>query len=143
MVSEAPTRAPGTTPMVSSAASRQSMSPRNAWVMVAGTAKIPTQTSEVAIADLSDIDSSSVNAGTMITPPPIPSSPDNNPATTPIPAALHRNRRGPSRPADRAPASLGPAARPRRGLVGRGLGRVTAVRQAVKARRTAMRSRRR
>jgi hypothetical protein len=32
------------------------VSSRNAWVMVAGTPKIPTQTSEVAMADLSDID---------------------------------------------------------------------------------------
>jgi hypothetical protein len=105
--------------------------------MVAGTPKIPTHTSEVAIADLSDSPSSSVNAGTMITPPPIPSSPDSSPATSPIPAASHR-RRGvsPGSGLAAAPASL--AASPAGGVEG-----ATAVRQAVKARRTAMRRSRR
>jgi hypothetical protein len=42
--------------------------------MAAGTPKIPAQTSEVAIADFSDSDSSSLKAGTMTTPPPIPNS---------------------------------------------------------------------
>jgi len=46
----------------------------------------------VAIADFSGSDSSSLKAGTMITPPPIPNSPDNNPATNPIPAATQRCR---------------------------------------------------
>ena len=62
------------------------MWPSSAWVMVPGMAKAPTHTSEVATADFTSMRASWTKAGTMITPPPIPSSPDSAPATTPMDA---------------------------------------------------------
>ena len=54
--------------------------------MVPGMAKAPTHTSEVATADFTSMRASWTKAGTMITPPPIPSSPDSTPATAPMDA---------------------------------------------------------
>ena len=58
------------------------------WVIVLGMAKIATHASDVAMAVLTGTRASSVNAGTMITPPPTPNKPDSIPATTPIPANI-------------------------------------------------------
>ena len=56
--------------------------------MAPGIAKSPTHTSEVAIAAFTSMRTKCTNAGTMITPPPMPSRPDSPPATTPM--AAHR-----------------------------------------------------
>ena len=88
MARPAPTRAPGITPTMRAAATRQSTWPSSECVIAPGTAKSPTHTSDVAIAAFTSMRTKCTNAGTMITPPPIPSSPDKPPATTPI--AAHR-----------------------------------------------------
>ena len=76
-------RAPGMTPTAIRTAKRQSMSPRKAWVIIPGTAKMPTQTSDVAIVCLSRRPTNWLKPGTIRTPPPIPRSPDSIPATAP------------------------------------------------------------
>ena len=86
MVRAAPMRAPGMAPMMRATATRPSTWPSRAWVIVPGMAKAPTHTSEVAMADFTSMRASCTKAGTMITPPPMPSRPDRQPATAPIEA---------------------------------------------------------
>ena len=77
------------TPIASAIANVQLMSPWNACVIVPGTAKMPTQASDVAIVSLSGKPTQAENAGTIRMPPPMPSSPDSIPAATPITPSVH------------------------------------------------------
>ncbi len=53
-------------------------------MIVPGTANMPTHTSDVAMARFTSMRAACTKAGTMITPPPIPSSPDRPPASAPM-----------------------------------------------------------
>ena len=58
----APIRAPGITPIDNAIAYHQSMSPRKAWVIVPGIARIPTHASDVPTASLTENPIHSANA---------------------------------------------------------------------------------
>src|SRR5207302_1275314 len=80
---------------------------------------------DVAMADLTDIPTTSVKPGTMTTPPPMPSKPERAPATTPTPASCTGD----------AVTTTGPP------LVASAVGGgVRAMRQAVVARSAAVRT---
>ena len=85
----APSLAPGITPSVSTRKIAQSMFPRSAWTIVPGITRIAITSSEVPSARRSGIPIQIVRAGTITIPPPTPSSPETNPASSPIAAYFH------------------------------------------------------
>ena len=75
------------------AAYSQSMSPWIWWTIVLGTARIPTQASEVPMAFLIGMWSQFTKSGTMRIPPPTPRSPDIIPAPRPMMPSRHQESR--------------------------------------------------
>ncbi len=74
-------------------ANAQSMWPSKVWVIVPGSARIPTHASEHPTASLIGRRTQLTKSGTITIPPPTPSSPLNSPAASPIVASRHQSAR--------------------------------------------------
>ena len=82
----APIRAPGTDPTVRTAKIAQSMCPSAVCTIVPGTTRATIASRDVPRARFSGIARTPANIGTMMRPPPMPSSPLIRPAPAPMPA---------------------------------------------------------